>query len=343
MKLISTRTEIFLHLLFWLIFFLGYFITLNPDTKILFEIQPISLFGTTFLFNSISTFYLNYFLVLKKSFKTHKLTSIAIGFISIFAFFIFLRFLLEEVLSPYLFGYSNYNQGTSIEYYIIDNIHWASTPILASTGIWIVINYIRTMQQEVIIIQENKQAEIQFLKSQINPHFIFNTLNNIYSLVFSKSDKALEAIEKLSDIMRFTTYETQKELISIKDEIGYIKSLIDLESIRMTKPIQICLDVSLDSNQLEIPPYIILPFVENCIKHGVIDDSEYPAVISIVCKKNTLIILVKNKINSNMKDTHSGIGFKNLKKRLDFYYPQQYRWDVENDSHNFKSTVTIQL
>ena len=343
MKLISTRTEILSHLLFWLIFFLGYFITLNPDTTILFEIQPISLFGITYLITCISTFYLNYFFVLNKSFKTHRLSSIAIGLIGIFAYFIMLRYLLEEVIAPYFFGYSNYIKGTSIGYYIIDNIHWASPLVLGSTGIWIIINYIRMMQQEIIISQDNKQAEIQFLKSQINPHFIFNTLNNIYSLVFSKSEKALDAIEKLSEIMRFTTYETQKELININDEISYVGSLIDLESIRMTKPIQILLKVSFDRDYLEIPPYIILPFVENCIKHGKIDDSEFPALISIVYEKSTLVVLVENKINLNQKDSHSGVGFKNLKKRLDFYYPQKYQWNIESDSKNFKSSLKIQL
>ena len=162
-------------------------------------------------------------------------------------------------------------------------------------------------------------------------------------MVVSKSEKSLDAIEKLSDIMRFTTYETQKERINIQEEISYIKSLIDLEAIRMSKPIQIKVEISVDRENIEIPPYIILPFVENCIKHGVIDSSENPALISIDCNKNVLTILAENKINSNLKDAHSGIGFENLKKRLDYYFPNKYDWKVEKDETYFKSTLIIQL
>ncbi len=343
MKLFSRQKEIALHLIFWTIYLLGYFVTLNPDSKIVYQVETVNLFSITFLIATISTFYINYFLVLKKSFKSHKLLPILVGFILIFFYFIFCRYLLEEVVALQFFGTSNYFEGTSLTYYILDNIHWASTPILASSILWIIINFIRTLQNQVVITEEKKQAEIQFLKSQINPHFIFNTLNNIYSLVVSKSEKSLDAIEKLSDIMRFTTYETQKERINIQEEISYIKSLIDLEAIRMSKPIQIQVEISIDTDNQEIPPYIILPFVENCIKHGVIDSVENPALISIDCTKNVLTILAENKINSNLKDAHSGIGFENLKKRLDYYFPNKYDWKVEKDETNFKSTLIIQL
>lgn len=343
MKLFSTQKEIALHVAFWAIYFLGYFITLNPDSKILYQVESVDLFSVTFLLTTISTFYVNYFVVLKTSFKSHKLLPILLGFIAIFAYFIFCRYFLEEVVALHLFGTSNYFEGTSLPYYILDNIHWASTPILASSALWIIINFIRTLQNQVVITEEKKQAEIQFLKSQINPHFIFNTLNNIYSLVVSKSEKSLDAIEKLSNIMRFTTYETQKERINIQEEINYISSLIDLEAIRMSKPIQIQVEVSIDTENQEIPPYLILPFVENCIKHGIIDSVENPALISVNCNQNVLTILAENKINSNLKDQHSGIGFENLKKRLDYYFPNKYKWDIERNETHFKSTLIIQL
>lgn len=342
MKLFSTQKEIALHLLFWLVYLLGYFVTLNPDSKILYQVESIQFFSVTFLITTIFTFYINYFFVLKTTFKSHKLLPIFIGFVALFAFFIFIRYLLEEVLAFYLVGFSNYFQGTSLSFYILDNLHWASTPILASSALWIIINFIRTLQRQVVITEEKKQAEIQFLKSQINPHFIFNTLNNIYSLVVSKSEKSLDAIEKLSNIMRFTTYETQKEHINIQEEINYIQCLIDLEAIRMSKPIQIHVEISLDKEKQEIPPYIILPFVENCIKHGVIDSVENPALISIQSEKNVLTILAENKINSNLKDLHSGIGFENLKKRLEFYFPHKYEWNFEKTETHFKSMLIIQ-
>lgn len=271
------------------------------------------------------------------------LSKFPIGLFLIFAYFITFRYLLEEVLFLHVFGTGNYFEGTTIQYYIFDNLHWASTPIIASTIMWIIINFIRTLQKEVVLNEEKKLAEIQFLKSQINPHFIFNTLNNIYSMVFLKSEKALSAIEKLSEIMRFTTYETQKELIPIGSEIKYIESFIDLERIRNTKQIHIQLLTEIQNENQMLPPYLLLPFIENCIKHGIIDDEKNPILFSIKTDEKTLVIAIENKINNKLKDAHSGIGLTNLRKRLEYYFPNKYKFDVINDGVVFKSHLEIKL
>jgi len=247
------------------------------------------------------------------------------------------------MLFLHLFGTGNYFKGTTIQYYIFDNLHWASAPIFASTIIWIVINFIRTLQKEVVLNEEKKKAEIQFLKSQINPHFIFNTLNNIYSMVFRKSEQALPAIEKLSEIMRFTTYETQKELIPIDSELKYIESYIELEKIRNTKEIYISLQLEIEDKNQFIPPYLLLPFIENCIKHGVLDDSENPVLFHIQSNRKTILIEVKNRINKKLKDAHSGIGLTNLEKRLEYYFPNRHVFKITNDGSYFESYLEIQL
>jgi hypothetical protein len=343
MKTFSIKKEIAIHILFWVIYFIGYFITLSSENSTLFTINNLDVFNITFLFTTTSAFYLNYIYILKNSFKSHNLGTILFGFIIAFSYFIAVRYLMEEVVVFYVFGYRNYFEDTTVAYYVLDNMHWASTPILASSILWIVINFIRALQKQVLITEEKKRAEIQFLKSQINPHFIFNTLNNIYSLVVSKSENALNAIEKLSEIMRFTTYETQKEQININDEVTYMRSLIDLEGIRMSKPIQIQLEVTIENKNLEIPPYLMLPFVENGIKHAVIDDPKNPALVAITCTKNSLTIVAENKINHKLKDEHSGIGFENLQKRLNYYFPERHNWNIHEDETFFKSILTIQL
>ncbi|RZK12176.1 MAG: histidine kinase, partial [Flavobacterium sp.] len=191
MKLFSKQKEIIIHALYWLIIIIGSIIKLEPEKQFVFGFDEVTLFSMSNLFINISTFYLNYLYIMKRFFDVKMLSKFLIGFILIFAFFITFRYLLEEVLFLHLFGTGNYFEGTTIQYYIFDNLHWASAPIFASTIIWIVINFIRTLQKEVVLNEEKKKAEIQFLKSQINPHFIFNTLNNIYSMVFLKSEKAL--------------------------------------------------------------------------------------------------------------------------------------------------------
>lgn len=322
---------------------LSYFIELKPESKLVFSFDEITLFRLSYLFINVSTFYLNYVYVLKKFFDVKMLSKFLIGFFLIFAYFITFRYLLEEVLFLHIFGTGNYFEGTTIQYYILDNLHWGSASIFASTIIWIVVNFIRTLQNEVNLNEEKKKAEIQFLKSQINPHFIFNTLNNIYSMVFMKSEKALPAIEKLSEIMRFTTYETQKELIPIGSEIKYIESFIDLERIRNTKEIHIQLLTEIDNETQMLPPYLLLPFIENCIKHGVLSDAKNPIVFLIKSDNKKIIVDVENKINKKLKDAHSGIGMANLRKRLDHYFPNNYSFEIINDGVIFKSHLEINL
>ncbi|MDR6967428.1 sensor histidine kinase YesM [Flavobacterium arsenatis] len=343
MKLFSRQKEIIVHVIYWLIFIFGYFIKLQPEKKFVFGFDEVTLFSISYLFITISTFYLNYLYILKKFIDIKMLSKFLIGMILIFTYFIALRYLLEEVLFLHLFGTGNYFEGTTIQYYIFDNLHWASIPIIASTIMWIVINFIRTLQKEVVLNEEKKKAEIQFLKSQINPHFIFNTLNNIYSMVFIKSEKALPAIEKLSEIMRFTTYETQKELIPIGSEIKYIESFIDLERIRNIKQIHIQLLTEIENENQMLPPYLLLPFIENCIKHGILDDENNPVVFSIESDEKKLIIEVENKINNKLKDAHSGIGLSNLRKRLEHYFPNQHKLEIINDGVIFKSHLEIEL
>lgn len=343
MKLFSKQKEIIIHLLYWLIIIVGIFIKLQPENDLVFGFDEVTLFSISNLFINISTFYLNYLYIMKRFFDVKMLSKFLIGFFLIFAYFITVRYLLEEVLFLHLFGTGNYFEGTTLQYYIFDNLHWASAPIFASTIIWIVINFIRTLQKEVVLNEEKKFAEIQFLKSQINPHFIFNTLNNIYSMVFLKSKKALPAIEKLSEIMRFTTYETQKELIPIESEIKYIESFIDLERIRNTKEIHIQLLTEIENENQMLPPYLLLPFIENCIKHGILDDEKNPVFFSIKSNDKKLIIDVENKINNKLKDAHSGIGLSNLRKRLEHYFHNKYQFDVVNDGVNFKSHLEIEL
>ncbi len=343
MKLFSRQKEIVVHLLYWMVFITGFFIQLKPENDFVFGFDEITLFSLSYLFINVSTFYINYFYVLKRFFDVKLLSKFLIGLVLIFAYFITFRYLIEEVLFLHLFGTGNYFKGTTIQYYIFDNLHWASAPIFASTIIWMVINFIRTLQKEVVLNEEKKKAEIQFLKSQINPHFIFNTLNNIYSMVFRKSEQALPAIEKLSDIMRFTTYETQKERIPIGSELKYIESYIELEKIRNTKEIFITLNLEIENQNQVIPPYLLLPFVENCIKHGVLDDRENPILFFIKSSHKIILIKVKNKVNHKLKDKHSGIGLINLEKRLQFYFPNRHSFKITNDGNDFESYLEIQL
>lgn len=270
------------------------------------------------------------------------LSKFFLGLFFIFSFFICARYLLEEVAFLHFFGASNYFEGTPLSYYIIDNFHWGSKPIFASTIIWIVINFIRSLQKEALANEERKKAEVQFLKSQINPHFVFNTLNNIYSLVDSGSPKALQTLEKLGEIMRFTTYETQKEFIPIEKEIAYTKSFVELERLRLNADVRMEIIFSVDDLQQEIPPYLLMPLAENMFKHGKFS-AENETVFSVSLQTKKLVVMVKNNSGNKLKDSEAGIGLENLIKRLDFYFPENYSFTINDQPETYSAKLEVNL
>lgn len=342
MKLFSKQKEIAIHIIYWTIFVVGFFINMKPENEYVFGFDELSLFSVSYITINITTFYLNYFYVLPKFFDIKMLPKFFLGMLLIFTFFIATRYLVEEVLFLHFFGTGNYFEGTPLSYYIIDNFHWGSKPIFASTIMWIVINFIRTLQKETSLNEEKKKAEIQFLKSQINPHFVFNTLNNIYSLMDSGSPKSLQTLEKLSEMMRFTTYETQKEMIPIESEIAYINSFIELEKLRINPNSLLKIDFFVDDPKQEIPPYLIMPLAENMFKHGKFS-AQNEAFFSVKLQSKKLKVVVKNASGKKLKDAETGIGLENLRKRLDFYFPEKYVLKIEETLETYTAKLEINL
>jgi two-component system, LytTR family, sensor kinase len=195
--------------------------------------------------------------------------------------------------------------------------------------------------------ENNKlNSELEFLKFQINPHFLFNTLNNIYSLASDKSDTTETAILKLSNLLRYAIYETNVDRISLQREIEQIENYLELQKLRLSAKKNIAIDFQL-SGKLEnyqIAPMLLIPFVENAFKHGIsyLQDSKIVIRLSIV--GNDLIFKVLNQKPiqvSPLKDEYSGIGLSNVKRRLDLIYPQQYELKVQETESSFAITLTL--
>lgn len=161
-------------------------------------------------------------------------------------------------------------------------------------------------------------------------------------MVYFQSDKSLTAIDKLSQIMRFTTYESQKEKIRLVDEIDYIKAYIELEELRHQDNFYIDLNVEIKNEFEEIPPYILSPLVENALKHGEVSNAE-PISIELKVSENQLSFKVKNKIGTQKKDKLGGIGLDNLQKRLEIHYPKKHQLKITNDENHFTAELEIDL
>lgn len=161
-------------------------------------------------------------------------------------------------------------------------------------------------------------------------------------MVYFQSEKSLPAISKLSEVMRFTTYYSQKKKVNLTEEINYIKAYIELEQFRHEESDFVHIDIKMNDEHIEIPPYTLSPLVENALKHG-LASNQYPIVINIsVCSKQ-LSFYVRNEISTNKKDKLGGIGLDNLKKRLEIYYPKAHKLTLTKKNNQFTAELQIDL
>ena len=339
---LTVQKEIVLHFFFWLL--LCYFTLINFErgNPYYFSIAEPDLFLVFWLLVFVLTFYFNYCFVMPRVFRNFNWKKAVLGILAAYLFFVSARFLLEQVLMRLLFDQSNYFEGTHPLYYLYDNLYYSTLPLIPSTLVWLIVFLIRLLEYNAFISEEKREIEVKFLKSQLNPHFLFNTLNNIYSLVYFNSEKALPAIEKLSGIMRFTTYESQKDKIKLEDEINYIKSYIELEELRQNNDLFVKLNVATENLQFELPPLVLSPLVENALKHGVWN-AERPVEILLECIDKQLLFRITNLVGKKKKDQVPGIGIENLKKRLQIYYPDKHRLVLKEQNQQFTAQLEIQL
>ena len=297
--------------------------------------SPVPLFTLTMYIVQIATITIIYFLIAPNILKKINWKRILIAIVLSYATFIAIRYFIEQFLTSLLFNSVNYFKETPLSFYIYDNLHFGSFIVFSTLLIWTILYLFKTLQQNNIIEQQKKNAEIEFLKAQINPHFLFNTLNNIYSLVQFKPDSALKGIENLSSIMRFTTYETNKDQIEIEKEINYIQQYLALEKLRFGEQFFVEFEINIINKHQHIYPYLISPLIENALKHGIVKDYNHPINININLDSEFCRVEVKNKINTNQKDSTTGIGLENLRKRLDFYFGKSYVLDLNSDENMF--------
>ena len=190
---------------------------------------------------------------------------------------------------------------------------------------------------------EKLNTELSFLKSQINPHFFFNTLNNIYSLAIVKSEQTAPAVMKLSSIMRYILSETEKDFVPLSNEIEFIKNYIELQQMRLTDKVTVEFNADGLVDELQITPLLFIPFVENAFKYGVSTKEASSIYIKIHASTNTILFEAKNTVVTNAQ-THidsTGIGINNAKRRLALLYPNNHELNIFNKNNHFQVSLQI--
>lgn len=185
------------------------------------------------------------------------------------------------------------------------------------------------------------QSEFELLKSQINPHFLFNTLNSIYSLSIKKSEKTPQALLQLSDMLRYMTYDTTENFVKIKKELAYITNYIALQSLRVDESSTIDYKLKGDDNEAYIAPMILQPFVENIFKHGLSHEGRISATISITITNDIIELYATNKKFLPTTDSRKGIGIENVKQRLEHLYPHKHTLEIHSTEEKYTVQLTI--
>ncbi len=239
--------------------------------------------------------------------------------------------LYYKMIYPTILGQTGfYTDHASFIYKGIELIYITSLIL----GIKFFQNFLQERRRNQDLLKEKIEAELKYLKNQVQPHFLFNTLNNIYGLVLSNNKNAGESIVKLSEILGYILYESDAELISLTSEIDNLENFIELERLRYDRKLDFRYQKSVANCGVYISPLILLPFVENAFKHGPAKEEGKSIIdLKIETINGTLNFIIKNTYNEASIDDNlkSGIGLKNIIKRLSLIYPEKHQLTVKKE------------
>ncbi|MBT8219331.1 MAG: histidine kinase, partial [Bacteroidia bacterium] len=218
----------------------------------------------------------------------------------------------------------------------------------AATLLKIATEWLRHQRDVQVLETQTMQSELNFLKTQINPHFLFNTLNNLYALTLKKSDKAPEIVVKLSEMMRYMLYECNERRVPLTKEVNYLKNYLDLEKLRQGDDVRIKFQVHGEITDQQIAPLLFIPFLENSFKHG-ITNTLHEGYVNILldAEEDHIRFEIENSKPETMPaETHKksgGIGLKNVRRRLNLMYPNKHDLNIKDTPRSYGITLDLDL
>lgn len=335
---LAKHRALLLHLTFWVLYVTYRYYDIAEFTGWKLAIAYV---GIPLSFN-LAVSYSHYILLLpvwltrKQVWRYITLTILLVGFFSAF------RILTENQIYPLIVKNSEYYKTVKLSR-IISTI-WDALGFMLFTGmIRFTIDRFDLESKQKQLQNEKLTAELNYLKAQINPHFLFNTLHNLNYLVYAKSDSATEVIIKLSNIMRYMIYDASKASVQLTKELDYLHDYIHLESIRLTHAFDLSFDKQGDYQQVEIAPLLMITLLENAFKHGV-RDTDKKSWIKMELRVDSQVIFfqVSNQIlAADPTKLRSGFGLDNLRKRLELSYPNRHDLKISQDSQIYTVQLTL--
>jgi LytS/YehU family sensor histidine kinase len=283
----------------------------------------------------------NYVLIPKLLYKK-KYVWLAVSFVATILFFSAVKM---NILGRILNNPSLYNWSHDVKSRLYENIIPHFILVIAGAAIKLMWDYGELQQRMAETAKEKAEAELNFLKSQINPHFVFNSLNSVYFLIDKNNTTARESLHKFSDLLRYQLYEMNSDKIPIEKEIQYLKDYMDLQQLRKDERYTVQFSCAAAVKGFSIEPLLLVPFVENAFKHlsHYNDKCNFVKVDLYYTNGEFTFFAENSKENQRTTETHGGIGLTNVKRRLELLYPGKHDLKIEETEHIFSVQLKLQL
>ncbi|MBP6025568.1 sensor histidine kinase [Ferruginibacter sp.] len=328
------------HLFFWMMLFAVWYFLRYEDYSTQGRAFTVTLIKVADL--ALMIYITNYLLIPQLLYKKRYIL-FALAFIAlIITSSIFKMYIIGKVInSPALLSFSG-----NIKARIYDNVIPHFFLVLSGAAFKLMLDYTRMQQHMVEMAKEKAEAELNFLKLQINPHFLFNSLNSVYFLIEKNNTGAREALHKFSEMLRYQLYEMNGATIPIEKEIRYLKDYVDLQKLRKDENYEVRFTCNPGVNGFSIEPLLLIPFVENAFKHISHQKNERNFIaIDLSMINDTFHFAVENSKEAIEKNTgeRTGIGLANVKRRLELLYPQKYELHIKNESGLYRVDLKIKM
>ena len=295
----------------------------------------------SFMMARVATFYFCYLLVLPWALRVGRVGWLVPGLAAAALVFAGVRAAFEEGLYPLWLGFQNYEPGTSLSTYLFDGLYYAVPNVALAAALWAGEAALRRERENQQLTAEKRTAEAAFLKTQLNPHFLYNTLNALFGAAYAVDKALANSILKLSELMRYMLRDTPDGLVALDDEIDYLRNLLALYRLRY--PGQLCAELTVagDPTGHRVAPLLLVPFAENAFKHGLLDDPAAPVRLHLTLAPGALEFTVENRRHDYQADTTSGIGLANLARRLELLYPGRYELEATPVGDDFRARLQL--
>ncbi len=330
----------FHHVFFWmLVFGLWYFLRYQDysSPSIAFSITTVKVIDL-----AIMIYITNYVLIPRLLYKRKYFWFILCFIVMIVSSSVLKMNIIGRIMNaPQMF-----NLAGNLKTRIYDNVIPHFFLVIAGAAVKLMSDYSGMQQRMVTMAKEKAEAELNFLKSQINPHFLFNSLNSVYFLIDKDNNDARTALHKFSDMLRYQLYECNDEKIPIEKEISYLKDYVDLQKLRREAQDEVEFKCSSTVKDFLIEPLLLIPFVENSFKHLSHFGSSRKNLVSIEADRvnGEFCFRVSNTVEYNsVKDPVGGIGLKNVKRRLELLYPEKHQLKIDEEKGSFTINLKIKV